>query len=545
MSHNHHRVCASLVAIVVSILLLGWPDTAGSASMPALPRFVEETARAGVSHVYSGGWEFTVGGGVAAFDCNDDGRPDLFIAGGRNRAGLFRNDSSVGGALRFTRVANSRLEIDSVIGAYPIDIDGDGRTDLVVLRVGENILFRGLGNCRFERVNDSWGFNGGNAWTTAFSARWEKGNTWPTLAFGNYVDRSKPGAPFGTCHDNFLYRPAQGRPGFASPVALKPGFCTLSMLFTDWNRSGSADLMVTNDRQYYRGGEDQLWRIRAGRAPVLYGRGDGWRPLQIWGMGIASYDINGNGYPAYFLTSMGDNKLRVLAGGPGRPVFTDTALARGVTAQRPFTGGDVRPSTGWHAEFRDVNNDGFIDLFIAKGNVDAMEEGAQRDPSNLLLGRPDGRFVEAADRAGILNFARARGAALVDFNLDGLLDLVVVNLRENVKIWRNVGSGTADHPKAMGNWLALRLRQPGGDRDVVGAWIEVRTGPRVQRRELTIGGGHAGGQLGWIHFGLGAARDAQVRVQWPDGQWGPWVHVPANQFAYVDRGARQAVPWRP
>ncbi len=549
MTREWHRGrAASWAAIGLSLILTlgaGAASMAAPPSAPAPPHFVEETAASGLTHVYSGGWEFTVGGGIAAFDCDRDGRPDLFIAGGSNRAVLFHNDSSVGGPLRFSRVTGSGLEIDSVIGAYPIDIDGDGRIDLAVLRVGGNILFRGIGGCRFEPANESWGFAGGNAWTTAFSARWEKGNTWPTLAVGNYVDRSKPGAPFGTCHDNLLYRPAQGRPGFAAPGALAPGYCTLSMLFTDWNRSGSADLMVTNDRQYYRGGEDQLWRIKPGRPPVLYGHGDGWRPLQIWGMGIASYDINGDGYPEYFLTSMGDNKLRALAGGPKRPAFADTALARGVTAHRPFTGGDVRPSTAWHAEFRDVNNDGFIDLFIAKGNVDAMEEGAKRDPSNLLLGRPDGRFVEAADRAGVLNFARARGAALVDFNLDGMLDLVVVNLRENVKIWRNAGAGTADHPKPMGNWLALRLRQPGGNRDGIGAWIEVRAGSRTLRRDITVGGGHAGGQLGWIHFGLGAARDALVRVQWPDGQWGPWVRVPANQFVHLDRGARQPVLWRP
>ncbi len=552
-NHNGNRGRAGYqTALGLSLILaVGVVVGTGSASMaappsaPAPPHFVEETAASGLTHVYDGGWEFTVGGGIAAFDCDGDGRPDLFIAGGSNRAALFHNDSAVGGPLRFARVTNSGLEIDSVIGAYPIDIDGDGRTDLVVLRVGGNILFRGIGNCRFERANTPWGFAGGNAWTTAFSARWETGNTWPTLAVGNYVDRSKSGAPFGTCHDNLLYRPAKDRPGFGAPVTLKPGYCTLSILFTDWNRSGSADLMVTNDRQYYRGGEDQLWRIRPGRPPVLYGRNDGWQPLHIWGMGIASYDVSGDGYPEYFVTSMGDNKLRALAGGPGRPAFKDMALARGVTAQRPFTGGDPRPSTAWHAEFRDVNNDGFIDLFIAKGNVDAMEEGAKRDPSNLLLGQPDGRFVEAADAAGILNFARARGAALVDFNLDGLPDLVVVNLRENVKIWRNVGGGTADHPKPMGNWLAVRPRQSGGNRDAIGAWIEVRVGARTFRREMTIGGGHAGGQLGWIHFGLGAASAAQVRVQWPDGARSEWVRLAADQFAYLDRGAGRAVLWRP
>ena len=65
------------------------------------------------------------------------------------------------------------------------------------------------------------------------------------------------------------------------------------------------------------------------------------------------------------------------------------------------------------------------------------------------------------------------------------------------------------------------------------------------RRELTIGGGHAGGQLGWIHFGLGTAGAAEVRVQWPDGEVGPWLHVTANQFVGLERGARQPEPWTP
>ncbi len=512
------------------------------------PRFVEETS-AGVISVYDGDWEFYVGGGVAAFDCTGDGRPVLFFAGGSNPAKLYRNISAPGGPLRFVRQEHSGLELTGVTGAYPIDIDGDGVMDLVVLRVGGNVIFRGKGDCRFERANEVWGFDGGNAWTTAFSATWEAGADWPTIAIGNYVDRNKPGSPFGTCHDNLLYRPAPSVRGFAAPIRLTPSYCTLSMLFTDWSRSGRADLMVANDRQYYRGGEEQLWRIRPGKPPVPYGRSDGWGKLEIWGMGIASYDLTGTVYPAYFLSSMGDNKLRILAGSATRPTYTDSALARGVTAQRPYTGGDTHPSTAWHAEFGDVDNDGLIDLFIAKGNVEAMADAAQRDPSNLLLGQPDGRFIEGAPAAGIDNFARARGAALADFNLDGMLDLVVVNRKENVKLWRNVGRGSADRPRLPGNWLELRLRQSGGNRDGVGAWIEVQAGDRTMRREITVGGGHAGGQLGWVHFGLGAARQARVRVQWPHGDWGPWLSLAANQFAYLERGTTpggdQIVPWHP
>jgi hypothetical protein len=227
------------------------------------------------------------------------------------------------------------------------------------------------------------------------------------------------------------------------------------------------------------------------------------------------------------------------------PEYEDIALASGVTAHRPFTGGDDRRSTAWHAEFQDVNNDGFMDLFVAKGNVEAMPDYAADDPSNLLLGQPDGTFVEGAEAAGIVDFARGRGAALVDFNLDGLLDLIEVKRRENVRLWRSVGSGTHEAPAPQGHWAAIRLRQPAPDPDAIGAWISVRAGDRIIDRELTVGGGHAGGQLGWTHLGLGPAETAEVRIQWPDGEVGPWLPLPVDGFSIVERGADAVEPWTP
>jgi hypothetical protein len=262
-------------------------------------------------------------------------------------------------------------------------------------------------------------------------------------------------------------------------------------------------------------------------------------------MGIASHDVNDDGYPDYLLSSMGDNKLRVLAKGPRRPSYADAARKRGMTAHRPYTGGDLLPSTAWHAEFEDVNNDTFIDLFIAKGNVEAMKDFASRDPNNLLMGGPDGRFEDIGEKAGIVTFARARGASLADLNLDGLPDLIVVNRKTNVEVWRNVGAGSAERPAPMGNWLQLKLLQDEGNRNAVGAWIEVRIGARTLRREVTVGGGHASGRDGWIHFGVGTAERARVRVQWPDGEWSDWVRLYTNQFARIVRGAEQADLWAP
>ena len=262
-------------------------------------------------------------------------------------------------------------------------------------------------------------------------------------------------------------------------------------------------------------------------------------------MGIASHDVNDDVYPDYVLTSMGDNKLRMLAAGAQQPTYGDAARKHGVTAHQPYAGGDFLPSTAWHTEFQDVNNDGFIDLFIAKGNVEAMKGFAARDPNNLLMGGPDGRFVEVGEAAGIVTFASARGASLADFNLDGLPDIVVVNRKANVEVWRNVGRGTAERPVPMGNWLQLKLQQDGGNRHAIGAWIEIRVGARTLRKEVTVGGGHAGDRSGWIHFGVGTAERARVRIQWPGGEWGDWIQLYTNQFARIARGTAHAELWLP
>jgi enediyne biosynthesis protein E4 len=538
---------ASLVGVAVAGVALTRLQGATPTNALGPPHYVEETATAGIDLVYDGAAPFEVGGGVAVFDCNDDGKPDIYLAGGVGSAALYRNDSAVGGALRFTRLADPATDLTGATGAYAIDLDGDGQVDLVVLRSGETILLRGLGSCRFERANERWSFDAGGGLATAFSATWEGPATLPTLALGRYLRLDASGTPTQDCADNALFRPNANGHGYGPPIALAPGYCALSMLFSDWDGSGRRDLRVSNDRNYYDpvNGEEQLWRVASGEPPRLYTAADGWVSTQIWGMGIASYDLSGDGYPDVFLTSQGDNKLQTLTAGPAQPTYRDIGSKRGVTAARPFTGGDVLPSTGWHPEFQDVNNDGFIDLFISKGNVSAQPDFARKDPSDLLLGQPDGTFRESADAAGILSFDRGRGAALADFNLDGLLDLVEVNYGSAVRLWRNVGTGDAAHPATMGNWLALRLAEPGPNRDAIGAWIEVKVGDATMRRELTIGGGHEGGQLGWIHFGLGLAGDVQVRVQWPDGEVGPWLPASANQHLDVERGATKARPWLP
>lgn len=514
-----------------------------SAQDAPIPKFIEEGASAGIHSVYSGGWEYMVGGGAASFDCNGDGFPELFLSGGEGRSTLYRNESERGGPLRFAPAQASGLELDGVTGAYPLDVDGDGITDLLLLRVGENMAMKGLGACRFERANEAWNFDGGDAWSVALAATWEKGADWPTVAVGNYIDRTQDMFPWGTCTDNWLHRPDAKTRRFAPPLALKPSFCALSMLFTDWNRSGTPALRVSNDREYYKGGQEQLWRVEPGQAPTLYTAAEGWKYLRIWGMGIASYDLNFDGFPEYFLTSMADNKLQTLAdAGAGnaarKPAYNDLAFAKGVAAARPYTGGEVKPSTAWHAQFEDVNNDGLADLFVAKGNVSEMPDFAMRDPNNLLVQEKDGKFREVGAEAGVASMQTARGAALADFNLDGLIDLVVVNRGKEAGLWRNATS-------SAGHWIEVKPEQAGSNRDAVGGWIEVTRGGITERREITVGGGHAGGQLGWRHFGLGGAKQAEISVIWPDGTRSPPFAVSADQFVVVERDAATPRVWMP
>ncbi|MEN9384664.1 MAG: hypothetical protein RL323_1807 [Pseudomonadota bacterium] len=543
------RMLSKQVPFIVAAAVALQAASAADA-LPATPRFVEETDTAGLQSRFEGQDEFMVGGGVAVFDCDNDGLSEIYITGGVNKAKFYRNKSTRAGPIKLQE-QRSGMEVTSATGAYPIDIDGDGNADLVVLRVGELEVFRGLGQCKFERANELWNIPKSNGWHTAFSATWEKGQTMPTLAVGSYYDRSRPDFPWGTCTPGMLLRPDVSGKQFAAPEMLTPGYCALSMLFSDWNRSGQASLRVANDREYYKGGQEQLWKVTPGKNAVQYTTDDGWKRLQVWGMGIASNDIDGDGYPEVFITSMADNKFQkleatvvgadsstsVTGSQPLQPTYIDQAYKRGVTAHRPYVGGDIHPSTAWHAQFADVNNDSWVDLFIVKGNVSSMPEFAILDPNDLLLQETDGHFTQVGQQAGVASFKRGRGGMLADLNGDGLLDMVVVNRQDKAQLWRHVGAGIADKSAPMGHWLQLRLKQAEGNRDAVGAWVEVDLGGRTVRQELTIGGGHASGHLGWMHFGLGEAKDVKLRVQWPHGEWSAWQNVRADAFYSVDREA--------
>ncbi len=539
------------------------------------PRYVEAAAVAGLDHAYRDGpapiasvrlgaadaygldapdaGAFVVGGGVAALDCDADGLLDLVLAGGAAPAALYRNRTrppSRPGAVAPIAFAKSRdaaaafglpqAEIAGVVGAYAFFWDADAEPDLLLLRFGRNRLLRGLGDCRFEDATDAAGLPETPDWTPAFAAYWPDGAELPVLALGSYVDRNRPLDRTGNCDSGYLLAPASTT-AYGAPIPIEPAGCALSLLFVDWAGDGAVALRVSNDRQYAdpRVGE-QLFEIDGASGaprPVLFTEDDGWRPTEIWGMGLAAADLDGDRRPEIVATSMADNRLEALVpSAAGAPAYENRGLELEALAHRPYVGPDVRPSTSWHAAFEDLNNDGALDLWIVKGNVSNMPNFAALDPDSILLGAPRGDalgvepFVEVGFEAGVALSGRGRGGAAVDLNNDGLLDLVVVNYEGPTRLFQAIPTG------APARFLSVSLEQPGPNRAAIGAVLELETPDgRVQRRVLRVGGGHAGGSAAPAHFGLGAAATARLRVIWPDGEAEPWRDVAADARITLSR----------
>jgi hypothetical protein len=209
-------------------------------------------------------------------------------------------------------------------------------------------------------------------------------------------------------------------------------------------------------------------------------------------MGIASEDITGDGLPEVMLTSMGDQLLQL----PRAGIAGARALRGGGHRPPPHVGDDGRPSTGWHAPSAMSTMTGARSLHRqGQCRPDAVERDAR--PQLAADAGPDGTVRRGGRRRAWPRCIAGRGAALADLNRDGRLDLVVVNRRAPMELWQNRDRAATGSPCAAPG-------RPNGH--AVGAWVELRRGDGVAAREITVGGGHAGGTAGPVHFGLGAAR---------------------------------------
>ena len=308
--------------------------------------------------------------------------------------------------------------------------------------------------------------------------------------------------------------------------------------------SGRRDLRMSNDRHYY-GADRRRGAALADRRPAR--RRGSTRPptagsrCRIWGMGIASQDLTGDGMPEVYLTSQADNKLQTLADGPtaadvrrhrARPRRHRHPAVR--RRRRPCRRPPGTPSS------RTSTTTACMDLFVSKGNVEAQPDYAMKDPSNLLLGQPDGTFVEGAEEAGIVDVRAGprRGARRPEPGR-AARPRRGQPARDRAASGGTSGPGRPTRRRRWATGSGSGSSQAAPNRDAIGAWVEVRVGDRVTPREVTVGGGHAGGQLGWIHFGLG--RRDRARRSGSPGRTARWDHgsrSTANQYVTIERARR-------
>jgi hypothetical protein len=550
---GHFRLGALAVAITaMGVLAAGEkrPQTPTSqAGSPIL--FENVSAAAGLSFVLDQhptpekNMVEMMAGGLAVFDYDGDGLPDIFFTNGAplpslrkqspkdwNR--LFRNL----GGLRFADVTDAAgvRGVGYATGAAAGDYDNDGRVDLFVAGVKHNQLLRNVGG-RFEDVTAAAGIKN-YKWSIAAGWFDYDNDGWLDLFIVNYVDWTPETNKFCGdraknlrvyCHPkhygglaNALYR--NRHDGTFEDVTEKSGIGKhvgkgMSVAFADYDGDGFMDVFVTNDNvpdflfHNKRDGTFEEVGLLAGVSVPASGR-----PVSSMGTDFRDYDNDGR--PDIVLTALAGETF---------PLFKNdrSGLFRDVTYESGLATSTVRMS-GWGAILADFDNDGFKDLMTANSHandrVEAFEATTYRQP-NAVFRNVGGRFENVSSRAGPdFTVARAhRGIGVGDFDGDGRLDVVVTVLGDRPRLLHNISGG--------GNgWLTLRLIGHASNRQGIGT--VVRAGS--QSDEMTTSVGYASASDFGVHFGLGTTRTVdRIELAWPSGAKQVLEHVTANQVLTV------------
>jgi len=489
----------------------------------------------------------TMPGGIAVFDYNNDGRPDIFFANGAaipslekndpkyyNR--LFRND----GGMKFTDVtAEAGLAgAGYAMGAAAADYDNDGRVDLLVPGVFRTTLYRNLGNGRFEDVTARAGIRGGQ-WSVAAAWFDYDNDGWLDLFVANYAkfsfadhrfcgDRDRNLRTY--CHPRYfegltgtLYR--NRGDGTFEDVTARSGIGAhvgrgMSAAVADYDGDGYLDLFVTNDNQpnflFHNLGDG-----RFEEAGLLAGvaLGDNGEPVSSMGAEFRDYDNDGR--PDLVVTDLARETFQLFRN-QGHGLFEDARYRSGLGAL------SARLS-GWGAGLYDFDNDGWKDLFTANSHVDSnvsrFEATVYEQPNAIFRNTRDGRFADVSRGAGAdFQVPRAhRGAAFADFNGDGRMDVVTSALGGPAELWENVSPG-GNH------WIIVKLTGTRSNRDGIGATI--RIGDQVNH--MTSAVGYASSSHAGVHFGLGrSAKIAEIEIRWPSGRRQVLRDVAADQVLPV------------
>ena len=537
------------------------------------PLFVESAAAAGLdfTHVNGATGQFympeVMGSGVALFDYDNDGDLDVFLvqggplgtAGAQTPARaaapasrLFRNDLIVAASgaptLRFTDVtARAGVGLHAYgMGAATGDYDNDGDLDLFVTSFGPDTLYRNNSDGTFSDVTKEAGVSDPLWSTSAAFLDFDRDGDLDLFA-ANYLDFTT--ADNKVCHDPVgardycsprAFRPVPDRlyrndgQGRFADVSEAAGISTadgngLGVAVGDYNGDGWLDLYVANDAT-----ANQLWINRrdgtfadegllSGSALNAAGNPEG-------SMGVASGDVDADGDEDLFVTNI-IGETFVLYVNDGKGAFEDARVRAGLA--RP-----TAAFTGFGTEWFDYDNDGWLDLLVANGAVNTIEQQRgqpvpYRMKNQLFHNTGRGQFEETS-AAGGPAFARAevsRGAAFGDIDNDGDTDVVVTNNNGPVRLLIN-------QTDARHHWLQVRLQQDAGQRFAFGARVGIeRAGkPTLWRRVKTDGSYLSASDLR-VHVGLGSstAIDAVV-VEWPDGVRERWTSIGPDRLVRLRRG---------
>ncbi len=570
--------------LVVAVLCQCAPDGApredtvpsGSSSSQTVA-FIDVAQTAGVTFRHVNGaspekyFPETAGGGGMLWDYDGDGRLDIYLVNGGwlgvpERVGqavnaLYRNE----GEGLFAQVAE-RAGVDHPgygMGCAAADYDNDGDRDLFVTNYGPNVLFRNEGDGSFSDQTN-WAGVGDARWGTGaafgdfdldgdldlYSANYveydlerDSGVSVPYLPaadLDNYDGTVKayphPGAFDSTV--DILYR-NDGEDGFTditAPAGIHqagPGK-GLGVVFSDLDRDGWPDIYVANDLVrnflFFNNGDGTFQE-----AAVVSGTAYGQDGSVEAGMGVDVADYDNDGLPDLTVTNF-QKEPNTLYRNEGNRYFHNETFSSG-------TGLVSLPPLGFGTNFLDYDNDGDQDLFVANGHVldnvllfDASTTYAQ---ANLLF-RNDGRnrygkfaFTDVSLQAGAgMELVQvSRGSATGDYDEDGDLDILVINLNEPVALLRNDGGNN-------GNWLVIGVSGTHSNRDGIGTRIRIEAGGLRQVGEVRGSGSYLTQRDLRVHFGLGDhARVDSLEVLWPGGETERLGAVEANQFIEIRQGA--------
>jgi hypothetical protein len=493
-------------------------------------------------------------GGVAIFDYNGDGRPDIFFTNGANiatlkkdspkyRNRLFRN----GGNGVYTDVTDAAglAGTGYDIGVAAGDYDNDGHPDLFVAGLYRNTLYHNNGDGTFTDVTAKAGLDHSN--DPQYGPLWAVAAVWVDvnndglldLFVVNYMQWTYSDQPLCSyrgvadyCHPRY-YKPTpdqlfinNGDGTFRDESAAwgirdHPGK-GMGVGMADYDLDGRQDLFVTNDAGYeflFHNLGNKFEEVAFDAGVALSEDGN-----MISGMGLDFRDFNNDGYPDIAYVAL-NNQTFPLYENTGKGEFREVTNPSGMRAA------SMRMA-GYGAGFYDFDNDGWKDLFVTRGHVESMPiPGAEIDEYNTVFRNPgkSGKWIALTGEAGLMAApgARHRGCAFGDLDGDGRIDVVATGLSADAEIWMN-------RSEKSGHWLDIALRGTKSNRDGIGARIKVVTKSGTQYNHMTTSVGYASSSDGPVHFGLGPdTRAESIEIRWPSGRVQTLQNVDADQILKV------------